>query len=347
MRAETRIAYNAWLTQLAVLNGVSPEMVLAEKQFTVDPSIQQKLIVKQQESSDFLKRINIVPVVEMSGDKLGLGVSGPIASRTNTTTTDRATKDPSTLDSQGYLCSQTNSDTHVKYAKLDTWAKFADFQQRLRDNIVRRQALDRIMIGFNGVSIAATSDPVVNPLLQDVNKGWLHHIRQYNAGAKVLDEGTVEVGKIIIDETAGDYKNLDALVFDAIHNLMPTWARGAAGLTVVLGDDLLHDKYFPLVNSNLDPSETSAADLIISAKRVGNKPAATVPHFPGNKMLITTLDNLSIYEQEGRRRRTIVDNAKRDQIETYESSNDAYVVEDHDFSILIENIQIGPTPVGP
>ena len=51
--------------------------------------------------------------------------------------------------------------------------------------------------------------------------------------------------------------------------------------------------------------------------------------------------------QDGRRRRTIVDNAKRDRIETYESSNDAYVVEDMDYACLIENVQFGVTPPPP
>lgn len=38
---------------------------------------------------------------------------------------------------------------------------------------MKRQALDRIMIGFNGVKRAKTSDRDANPMLQDVNKGWL------------------------------------------------------------------------------------------------------------------------------------------------------------------------------
>ena len=46
----------------------------------------------------------------------------------------------------------------LTYAKLDLWAKFQDFQVRIRDAIVKRQALDRIMIGFNGVKRAKTSN---------------------------------------------------------------------------------------------------------------------------------------------------------------------------------------------
>ncbi len=43
-------------------------------------------------------------------------------------------------------------DTALPYAKLDMWAKFTDFQVRIRDMIVKRQALDRIMIGLKTAS---------------------------------------------------------------------------------------------------------------------------------------------------------------------------------------------------
>lgn len=49
---------------------------------------------------------------------------------------------------------------------------------RIRNAIVKRQALDRIMIGFNGVKRAKTSNRSENPLLQDVNKGWLQKIQR-------------------------------------------------------------------------------------------------------------------------------------------------------------------------
>lgn len=151
MRNETRNVFNALLAQIARLNGVAD----VAKQFNVAPSIQQVLETKMQESSDFLSKINVTPVVESQGAKLGLGMSGPVASRTNTDTADRKTRDVSTLDSKGYQCVQTNFDTHIKYQKLDAWAKFKNFQTLVAMAILRRQALDRIMIGFNGTSIAA------------------------------------------------------------------------------------------------------------------------------------------------------------------------------------------------
>jgi hypothetical protein len=111
-------------------------------------------------------------------------------------------------------------------------------------------------------------------------------------------------------------------------------------LVVICGRQLLADKYFPLVNMDREPTERLAADLIISQRRIGNLPAVRVPFMPPTSLLVTRLDNLSIYWQEGSRRRTIADNAKRDRIENYESSNDAYVIEDLECVAMAENIEV-------
>lgn len=334
MRNDTRVAFNAYMQALAELNGTTAS---AGTKFAVNPTIQQRLETRMQESSDFLNRINIIGVTEQSGEKLGLGIGGPIASRTDTTSADRATSDPTTLVAGQYLCKQTNYDTHIKYSKLDAWAKFPDFQTRIRDLIIRRMALDRIMVGFNGASAAATTNKTNNPLLQDVNIGWIQQYKT-NADARVMDDGATP-GAVKVGAT-GDYKNLDALVMDAVNNLIDPWYQEDTALVCILSRDLLADKYFPLINTTQAPSEQMAADMLISQKRVGGLQAVRVPFVPANTMVITTLDNLSIYYQDGARRRTVVDNAKRDQIENYESSNDAFVVEDYGRGCVVTNITL-------
>lgn len=336
MRNETRRLFNAYAAQIAQLNGVEN----ATEKFSVTPSIQQKLETKIQESSDFLSKINIMGVTEQQGEKLGLGVGGPVASNTNTVNSDRQTKDPHTLDNIGYHCRQNNSDTHIRYATIDMWAKFPDFQTRVRNAIVRRHALDRMTIAFNGTSYAADSDLVANPLLQDVNIGWLERYR-LDAPARVLAEvaaasGVIKIGDGVV--AADGYKNLDALVMDAVASLIEPWYRGDTQLVAVMGRELQHDKYFPLVNQVQPSSEVLAADMIISQKRVGGLQAVTAPFVPDGTILITRLDNLSMYYQEGTKRRMIQDNPKRDRIENYESSNDWYGVEDYGAGCLIENI---------
>ncbi|WP_018609405.1 phage major capsid protein, P2 family [Uliginosibacterium gangwonense] len=343
MRNETRKVFNAFTAQVATLNGVPN----AAEKFAVTPTVQQKLETKMQESSAFLQKINIMGVTEQSGQILGLGVGGPIASRTDTTQKERSTRDITTMDERGYQCVQTNYDTHLTYAKLDAWAKFPDFQTRIRDLIVTRQALDRIMIGWNGVRAAVETDLTKNPLLQDVNKGWLQLIREYSNGALFMTEakagsGTVKIGNSV-DKYDG-YKNLDALVMHLVSNNIKPWHREDPGLVVIMGRGLLEDKYFPLVNRDQRATDVLATDVIMSQKRVGGLQAVTVPFFPENTLLVTRLDNLSIYYQEGGRRRAVLDEPKRDRIANYESSNDAYVIENYECIAAAENIQIIEDP---
>lgn len=341
MRKVTREQYKKYVNQIANINGIDALDVAAK--FTVEPSVSQTLEEKIQESSGFLKKINIVPVDEQSGDKIGLGIDRPVASTTNTDEKDREPIDPTSLDEQGYMCTQTNFDTALKYSKLDSWAKFKDFQVKIRNQIVKRQALDRIMIGWHGVKRARISDFTINKLLQDVNIGWLEKIRKGapdQVMSKILDEAGAVVSEKIRIGKAGDYHNLDALVMDAVNELIAAWFQDDTELVAIVGRSLLADKYFPIVNKEQENSEMLAADVIISQKRIGGLQAVRVPSFPDNTILITRLDNLSIYWQDGTRRRHIIDNPKRDRIENYESVNEAYVVEDYQCAALIENIDI-------
>lgn len=337
MRNETRTLYRAYLDAIANLNGVQS----AVESFVVNPTVQQRLETRMQDTSSFLAAINNIGVIEQSGSKIGLGIGSTIASRTDTANADRVPTDPTTIDEFGYTCKQTNFDTAIKYAKLDAWAKFPDFQARIRNAILRRQALDVIMIGWNGTSAAATTNRATNPLLQDVNIGWLQKIRAEAAAQVISDGASTGANAIKISPTGAagsDYVSLDALVYDLVSNLVKPWYREDPQLRVVLGRDLMADKYFPLINSAQPATEQLAADMLVSQKRVGGLQAITVPFFPANALLVTRLDNLSRYYQEGARRRTVTDNPKRDQIENYESSNDAYVVEDYDMVALAENI---------
>lgn len=337
MRNTTRLQYNAYLAAIAKLNGVDIDAVVSK--FSVAPSVQQTLETKVQESSAFLQSINVMGVSEQEGEALGLGITGPIAGTQNTDEAERATRDVLSMDGSTYRCEQTNYDTHLKYATLDAWAKFPDFQTRLRDSIIQRIALDRMMIGFNGVSRAATSNRVANPLLQDVNKGWLQKIRE-KAPQRWIKEVTDKSGKVKVGAN-GDYKTLDALVYDAVSHLIEPWFREDTQLVAITGRQLMADKLFPLVNTIHDPvNQKAAQDLIVSQKRLGNQQAVQVPYFPATSILITRLDNLSIYWQEGTQRRSVLDNPKRDRIETYQSSNDAFVLEDYGCCALIDNIEL-------
>ena len=364
MRKETRALYKSYVSQIALINGIEAEDVVAK--FSVAPAVEQKLEEKIQESSDFLTQISVVMVAAQTGQKVGVGVTRPLAGRTNTKAGQRRTPgDPTdTTDDGGYNCRQTNFDHAIPYAKLDAWRHKPEFQTLLRDVILKQQGRDRIMIGFNGTSAAASTDRAANPLLQDVNEGWLHKIRTH-AEERVLDDGAltagtdkaiyvaadVEIVEVIdgevtnADSAKADYANLDAVAFDAL-DLLDPWHRSDTDLVVVVGWALVKDKYLNLLQAAGDTAtEREAAHRILTLpKQMAGKRAVIVPFFPETSLLITSLDNLAIYVQEETRRRQIRDEPALDQIENYESVNEDYVVEDYGRCALVENIKMAKKP---
>ncbi|WP_439327905.1 phage major capsid protein, P2 family [Lonepinella sp. BR2357] len=341
MKQTTSQQFKQYLGNVASDNAVEFSEIFAGKQFDIEPTVQQKLETAVLESSEFLGMINVITVDEQAGQALQLGVSGPIASRTNTNIKDRETKTIHSLTDNSFLCSQTNFDSHITYAELDAWAKFPDFAARVGNVKAQRIALDRIMIGFNGEKAEKETNITTYPLLQDVNKGWLQLVKE-KAPEKVMKEehsgtNTIEIG------TNKTYANLDALVFSMKEDFIAAQYRNDSKLVAIMSSDLLADKYFPLINDS-QATEQLAADTIISQKRVGGLRAVSVPFFPKGTVLVTSLDNLSIYVQEGKMRRAIIDNPRRDRIEDLLSSNEAYVVENYDAVALATNITIVDAP---
>lgn len=336
MRNDTRKLFSAYSGQVAKLNGVES----ATATFNVEPTIQQRLETKIQESSEFLSRINIIGVDEQEGEKVGLGVGSTVASRTDTAQNPRKPRSIGTLSSDKYKTEKTDFDTFVTYKQLDAWAKFPDFQTRLSAAIAQRQALDRIQIGFYGTEAAGQTDREKHPLLEDVNIGWMQQYR-IHAPDRVMKDGKT-AGRISIGKK-GDFENIDALVYDSIQLLDP-WYRRNPGLVVLTGRELVHDKFLALVNKQQESTEVLASDLIIAQRRVGGLPLYEVPYIPEGAMLITPLANLSLYWQIGARRRYLKEEPEWNRISNFESSNEAYVVEEYGMGCLLENIKAVDAP---
>ena len=129
MRNDTRLVFNAYTQRVAELNQVAD----ASAKFSATPSVEQTLESHIQESSAFLQRVNAIGVDQQLAEKVGLSIGSTTAGRTNTNAKERTTSDPSDTDARGYECKQTNFDTHITYGKLDAWAKFPNFQARIRD----------------------------------------------------------------------------------------------------------------------------------------------------------------------------------------------------------------------
>ncbi|WP_086794764.1 phage major capsid protein, P2 family [Pseudomonas sp. SCPG-7] len=321
--------------QLAIAETYGVE--LASKMFSVEPSIAQELNEAITAKSDFLQRINVLPVTEIKGEKVFLGVSGPVTGRTNTKTTDREAKDASALDNSTYELSSTESDVGLPYAKIDAWAKFPDFHQKYSAAVQKQIALDRIMVGFHGTHAAAQTDIAAYPMLQDVNKGWLQQLRK-QAPQQVLKEGKTP-GKVTMGP-GGDYENLDALVHDT-KQMVDERLRDGGDLVAIIGSDLLAaDKAKLYAKQGDTPTEKERIEDAQVIATYGGLPSFSVPFFPVNGVLVTSWDNLSIYFQDSSWRKQTVDNPKRSRVEDYNSRNEGYVIEQLEKIALTENVEL-------
>jgi P2 family phage major capsid protein len=321
--------------QLAIAENYDVE--LATKQFSVEPTIAQELNEAITAKSDFLQRINVIPVTEIKGQKVFLGVSGPVTGRTNTKTKDREAKDASALDQSTYELSSTESDVGLPYAKIDAWAKFPDFHQKYSAAVQKQIALDRIMVGFHGTHAADQSDIELYPMLQDVNKGWLQQLRD-QAPQQVLKEGKV-AGKVTLGPN-GDYANLDALVHDT-KQMVDERLRDGGDLIAIIGSDLLAADKAKLYAKQGDvPTEKERIEDAQVIATYGGLPSFSVPFFPVNGVLVTSWDNLSIYFQDSSWRKQTVDNPKRSRVEDYNSRNEGYVIEQLEKIALTENVEL-------
>jgi P2 family phage major capsid protein len=321
--------------QLAIAETYGVE--LASKMFSVEPSIAQELNDAITAKADFLQRINVIPVTEIKGEKVFIGVSGPVTGRTNTKTTDRVAKDASALENSTYELSSTESDVGLPYAKIDAWAKFPDFHQRYSAAVQKQIALDRIMVGFHGVKAAAQTDIEAYPMLQDVNKGWLQQLRE-QAPQQVLKEGKTP-GKVTMGP-GGDYENLDALVHDT-KQMVDERLRDGGDLVAIIGTDLLAaDKAKLYAKQGDTPTEKERIEDAQVIATYGGLPSFSVPFFPVNGVLVTSWDNLSIYFQDSSWRKQTVDNPKRSRVEDYNSRNEGYVIEQLEKIAMTENVEL-------
>ncbi len=325
---QTALQLEQYKQQVARVNGAQNYNAA----FPIAPAVEQKLIEVYRSITDFLGKINIQGVKQAHGQKLGLGGNQSAASTTDTRIQPRRPTNLGGLESiDDYLCTQTNSDIAYMYEIIDNWGYLPDFQTKLAALAVKIVAEDKQRVGFNGLYRAKTSNRELNPLLQDVNIGWLEKIRAYNA-ERHIDGITIGASH--------EFKNLDALVEMSINELIGEQHRQANGLTAITSRNLVSDKYVGLLNQNLSPVEATAAQALYQRQQLGTLPVDTPAFFVPNGLLITTHDNLSIYQQRGTMRRHIIDEPQWDRTTDYQSVNECYVVEDYSKTVLIENIVI-------
>ncbi|WP_445115030.1 phage major capsid protein, P2 family [Acinetobacter sp. WZC-1] len=336
LSAIARTKFNSYKADIARVNQVEN----VRDSFAVQPVPEQKIIAAYQQAADFLKLINMFPVDNAKGQKIGMQVGTTVAGTTDTRQTPRKPTPVGSLDLlDEYDCTQTNYDVSYYWSLLNAWKHHPNFKAMLQAMVIKAVALDKLCIGFNGLYRAPTSDRVANPLLQDVKKGWLQKIRdvapeQHYEG---IDDGTGE--KVVKIGAGNEFKTIDGLVEYGIEEYIAEQHRDS-GLIAICGRGVLSDKYLPLLNTVQDPTEQLAARTIYANKQLGTLQAMHVPKFPAKTILITTPDNLSIYTQSGTLVRSISEQPEWDRAVDFQSVNEDFVVEDYTKTLLIENIEV-------
>jgi P2 family phage major capsid protein len=313
----------------ALAQGYGVETV--SRQFAIEPTIAQELNDKIVEQSAFLPLINVIGVAELEGENILGFASSPVASRTDTSGDgERKPRDVLGLGRYRYKLAQTNSDTAIRYATIDAWAKFPDLADRYARYIQERIAADRELVGWHGTSVAQNTDLGANPELQDVNKGWMQYMRE-NLSENILAEGRKVPGKIRIGE-GGDYSCLDVAINDLVEGI-PYYMQ--KDLYALAGRDfIVRERAILFEAIQGKPTEKQVMEHF--SKLFGGLPWMTPSFFPARGLVITPLRNLSIYHQDTSWRRKIDDNAKKDRYEDFNSRNEGYVVEEPEAFVGIE-----------
>lgn len=331
MRPNTKPKFNALLDHVVQQYQAIAEDVKGGKYFAITGPQSESFLNAVQARTPFLQKINMPLVHETQGEKVFAGTQQPITGRKQNARF-RKRMGP---DGNKYQTANTDSGIVIPWKTIDVWASMGDQFMAAYAQFVQLQiALDQIMIGWRGTSVAADTDPDTNKLLQDVNKGWMQWMRDF-LPANIMDQGK-EAGKISIYGDGADYANLDDLAYDLRQGLGEVH-RERTDLVFMVGADLVA-KESELVSKahGLTPTERGAMRQYDLMGSFGGLPATICPNFPARGAVITTYDNLSIYTEDESMRRKIKDDDELMGVVDSYYREEAYVVEDETLFVGIE-----------
>ncbi|KNC95750.1 phage major capsid protein, P2 family [Trabulsiella odontotermitis] len=342
MKKETKALLRDLQGRIAKQYEADPADVTAGKQFSITGPQGEKLLGAVQAQSPFLQKINMPLVTDIQGEKVFAGIQQTITGRRKQGRY-RQTLDP---DGAEYYCVETDSGIIIPWQRLDTWARMGNKMAQLYAAYVQQQiALDQCMIAWRGISVADNTDTTANPLLEDVNKGFMQWMRE-NKAENIMEEGAT-AGEISIFGANADFANLDDLAYDLKQGLGDAH-RERTDLIFMVGADLVA-KEASIVSKDkgLVPTERGALKQYDLMSTFGGLPAVILPNFPARGAVITTYNNLSIYTQDASMRRAVKDDDDlKGVIDSY-LRREAYVVEDESLFVGIEfdNVVLpGDTP---
>jgi len=317
---------------LANQYGADPTTVRMGESFAITGPQEERLLEAVQQSNEFLQLINMPLVTDIQGEKVFAGTQQTITGRKKDGRFRRV------VDPTGgkYSCAETDSGVIIPWKTADTWARMGgDFLAKYAAFVQRQISLDQMMIGWNGTSVAESSDPTVKKLLEDVNKGWMQWMRD-NLTKNILTGGKTASKINIGTDKDADYTSLDHLAYDLRQGLDPVH-RQRTDLVLMVGADIIAKEADAAGKMHgRTPTERAAMKAMDLMGSFGGLPAVILPNFPARGCVITTYDNLSIYTQEGSMRRAFKDDDEHKGLVDSYYRNEAYVVEDETLFVGIE-----------
>lgn len=321
-----------YLQQYCQAVATASDVAKVSAQFNIAPPIETKLRQAIVHSDSFLGMISMLTVDQISGQVVDVGIDSLLTGRVD------GGRFRGSLGHKGntYALTKTDSCGVIKWETLTQWANAGsagEFTKMMNGAITRAFALDILRVGFNGTSIATTTDPLANALGQDINKGWLKIVEE-KAPAQVIASAILDA----TGQTEDCYKNLDSLVNDLLKTTIHEVHQQHPDLVVLVGADLVASEQHRLLEAADTPTEHKAAQSL--AKTIAGKKAYTPPFFPSNQVWITTTKNLQVLQQKGTQWRKARNEEDRAQFENSWLRMEGYAVGDFDKFAAIKAVTI-------
>lgn len=300
-----------------------------------DPKKEISLNRDMQNFSGFLRLVNVLPRSQQRGGSLMVTNQGRVT-KTNDTITgqERRPSDPKESKLNEYEMVKAHSDFRLHDDDIDSMSEFPDWVDLYRASFLEAMSNDRIIIGWHGEKHEKTSDLSKNPLLQDVNKGWLQLLKE-RAPSQVLkggkESGVIKIGS---KSAGGDYTNLDHLVQDLLQGI-PLHKR-SPGLTALVSESIMggaEGVYYQEQGNK--PTEKVRIQEKAVTGMYGGLDSMPAPFMPQTGMVLTGLarngqqySNLSIYWQTNSWRRSVEYKASLESSIDWNARREAYHIED-------------------
>ncbi|MGP3593391.1 P2 family phage major capsid protein [Vagococcus sp. WN89Y] len=243
------------------------------------------------ESGWMMEQITLRDVSAVSGNAINIGASELHSGRV----ADGRFRKKISVNGTEFWLSETDTCATISYGEMSdiyNLGNAGNFDEVMDAFFSQAYSLDMLRIGFNGSSIAETTDPETNKKGEDVNIGWHALAKEFAHGKQILSE------PLTLGET-GQWKNIDLLANHLITNVIAEPFREDPRLVVLIGTELAAQQRLRLFNAADRPANVSAAQMATSS--IAGRFAFIPPFMPGKRLAVTTLSNLHIYTQANTR----------------------------------------------